>query len=191
MVPGERSGRFEVAGLVKPVAVASLVAFVWTLAGWGINRLADGGDEGGPPNGVDTATIDEWDADNACQREVTSQVGAPAGTARFPDLFDHDDEIVITGSGSTLTIRSHVETWSDETSGMVPTDWTCRATRTSDGWSGESTLLSTRGLEMEHHGGRRGSGPSPPGPLSTWGPEALSPRMTSSSSSIWRPRPDR
>lgn len=138
-VPGETTRRIPDGRVVKPIAAALLVALVWTLAGSGIDRIF--GDDDGPPAGVDIATLGERDAYNACQREVTSQVGAPAGTARFPDLFNHDDEIVITGSGSTITIRSHVEAWSDTESGMVRTDWTCRATKTSDGWSGSATLL--------------------------------------------------
>jgi hypothetical protein len=123
------------------MAAALLIALIWALAESGIDRLLGDDGDGGAPQGVDMATLDEWDAYDACQRAATSEVGAPEGTARFPDLFAHDDEIVITGSGSTLMIRSQVVAWSDAEQHMVRTAWTCRATETSDGWSATVTLL--------------------------------------------------
>jgi hypothetical protein len=90
-------------------------------------------------SGTGDSSLDDVTAYNACKGSVENQLRAP-GTASFPDYYDHDGEVAISGTGATRTISSHVDA-ENGFGGEVRTIWTCTARQQDDGWFGTATLL--------------------------------------------------
>lgn len=112
------------------VAAAVVAIGIW------IGVSASGDDDGSTSTagGSERASADEqkFAAFSVCKDFVKDRLKAPA-TAKFPDFFDRDDEVTVTGFGDgPYTVRSHVDA-ENGFGALLSTSFSCTVTNTGGG----------------------------------------------------------